>query len=62
MSTPTIPNQRLTGAWSDAGDPDEYGGTVTPNRSDPPMKSRYPYCYDDVYCGDGSFCNQPEWT
>jgi hypothetical protein len=51
----------LTGAWIDSGDPDEYGDTVTFNRTDPPMKNRYPYCCDDAHCGDGSFCNEPEW-
>ena len=62
MPTIPMPNSRLSGAFLDAGDPDEYGVTVTHNRNDEATNKRYPYCDDtSFYCGDGSICNQEEW-
>jgi len=61
MTTIPIPNSRLSGSFFDAGDPDEYGVTLTHNRNDDATNKRYPYCDDTFSCGDGSICNQEEW-
>ena len=57
MSVPTLPNQRLPGAWIDSGDPNEYGVTVLPDYTDAPMNARHHYCGKaDIACSVDIFC------